>query len=274
MGANADQAGSNQHTPAVGDDLRASVTGLAAAWNHDATAFLRRNATVAAAACAFGIVVFKILAVAQFNPRVAAALIGSADSPAVALDVAIYVAPFVFALVCLVVVALAIEPRSERKEISAVLRGAAIVAVPLLVVAAPLSFLLLMALPLVLLGAWNEVHRRLPAWTRKGVLRTRSTGARTSAVEWGFVFGIPLLLVAVSPPWMPAERVGLGPSEVVVAYVVRTDGNWTVLLIDQGKSLRYVPTSEISSREPCSTEKNASTVLELLNGSQLPQCYP
>jgi hypothetical protein len=70
-------------------------------------------------------------------------------------------------------------------------------------------------------------------------------------------------------------RVGIDVvTETVVAYVVRTDGEWTVLLIDRGRNLRYVPTTDISSREPCSTDIYSSTLIELITGPQLPQCYP
>jgi hypothetical protein len=227
-----------------------------------------------AATAGFGIVVLKILAVAQFNTRVAAGLVGTTDSPAVVLDVALYVAPFLFVLFGLTAIGLAIQPRaSDLRSVSAI-TAAAIVAIPLLLVAVPLLFLVVLLALLSLRACLAHLRRRVAT---KGV--PYSEGAGTGRMldtvgEWLVIFGIVPLLVIYSPPWIPVERVEMSGNQVEVAYVVRTEASWTVLLIDRGRSLRYVKTADILSREPCSTETYTFTLFELVNGSQLPQCYP
>jgi hypothetical protein len=265
---------SPHQTVSAPDDLEAARARLAAAWDHAATKYVRTNATAIVAASAFGIVVLKILAVAQFNTRVAAALLGNTDSPAVVLDVALYVAPFVLAPLCLLAIGLAVQDRSMAPQVGAATRGAAVVAVVLLLLAVPLLLLVLLVLGWAILAISRWVRRRAWPNTESSSKPARPPRLLASMGEWVFVFGMLPLLVIYSPPWMPAERIGMPEGQVVVAYVVRTDGNWTVLLIDRGRSLRYVPTAEISSREPCTAEVYTFTLLELLNGPQLPQCYP
>jgi hypothetical protein len=260
--------------PAIARERDAAPAGLASVWKHPVTRFARRNATALAAASAFGIVVLKILAVAQFNTRVAAALIGTTDSPAVVLGVAIDVAPVVFAFAGTLIVFVAIIARPSDPRARAALRGAAVVMAVLLLVAVPLLLLLLFLVPVTLVAivTYHRERKEPDTGTEAGAIRP--TNMLVSMAEWVVVLGVLPLLIVGSPPWMPAERVGMPDGKVEVAYVVRTDGAWTLLLIDRGRSLRYVPTADISSREPCATEMYKSTVLELITGPQLPQCYP
>jgi hypothetical protein len=260
--------------PAIVRERDAARAELASVWKHPVSRFARRNATALAAASAFGIVVLKILAVAQFNSRVAAALVGTTDSPAVVLDVAVYVVPLVSAFAGALIVGVAINVSPSDQRVRAALRGAAVVTAVLLLVAVPLLLLFLFLAAVMPCATVRHFRERKGPNTGTEPEATRPTNILVSVAEWAFVFGILPLLIVVSPPWMPAERVGMPAGKVEVAYVVRTDGAWTVLLIDHGRSLRYVPTADISSREPCATDMYTSTVLELITGPQLPQCYP
>ena len=248
---------------------------LAEAWSHPSARYLRRNVTAILAASAFGIVVLKILAVAHFNARVAAALVGTTDSPAVVLDVALYVAPFVFLFVCTLAIGLAMRGRFSNLRVVAALRASAIAAVALLLLAVPLLFLVALAALWSLVSLVQHFRRRTALKGESGLGATQSPPLLTSVAEWLIVIGMMPLFVVASPPWMPLERIGLSSNQAdVVAYVVHTDGDWTILLLDGDRSLRYVPTASIKSRAACSTETYAFTLVELVNGPQLPQCSP
>jgi hypothetical protein len=264
------------NTPAqkpIDEEQTTARAEVALAWNHPATRLARRNATALAATVGFGIVVLKILSVAQFNTRVAAGLVGTTDSPAVVLAVALYVTPFAFVLFGLTAIELAIRPSHSGLRAASALRAAAIVSFALLLVSVPLIFLLLLLALFPLRASLTRLRRRVS----RGGARTKVAGTGPilgSVGEWLVIFGFLPLLVIYSPPWIPVERLEMSGNQVEVAYVVRAESSWTVLLIDRGRSLRYVKTADIVSREPCSTETYTFTLLELLNGSQLPQCYP
>jgi hypothetical protein len=237
------------------------------------TSIARRNATLLAAGVGFGIVVLKVLAVAQYNPTVASALVGSTDAPAVVLDVALYVAPFILAFMAVLGLALTVDPPDIGPDAQAALRGATAVLSLLSLLAVPLVFLVFMAVPL----AGQALVRRMRR-PRKRSDASRSPNQRRAkwlidSTNWAVAFALLPMSIVLAPPWMPAERVGLSGGDAVVAYVVRTDSEWTVLLVDRGRGLRYIPTKNISSRQPCTTEERQSTLLELLNGSQLAACY-
>ncbi len=274
-GTGVDQAESSHDALAGTSERLASRTELASAWNHPVTAFARQNATALAAACVFSLVVLKILAVAQYNPRVAAALVGTAESPAVVLNVALYTAPLALAFLCALALALALNAHPARSDVAGAIQGAAVVTVFLCVVALPLLYLVTTTL---LFGAL-PLRKRLVRNTRPRPEAENSNDVDahrswTAGARWAVTLALLPVFVVTSPPWMPAERVELIGGPLVVAYVVRSDADWTVLLVDRGRSLRYVHTAEISSREACSTDAYTSTLVEFFSGPQLPQCYP
>jgi hypothetical protein len=248
---------------------------LIEAWDHPAVRFARRNTTPLAAASAFGIVVLKVFAVAQYNPRVAGALVGTAESPAIVLAVAVNMAQFAIAGLFAVAFWLAVFLRPVNRDLNNPIRGCAIVAALVCVVAVPALYLAPLAFWLVVVLGLKRVSRFIGPGPTHARSRAQSIlRALISAAIWAITLGVILLLVVTPTPWMPAERVSLHDGQTVVAYVVRTDERWTVLLIDRGRSLRYVPTADVSGRQPCSPDVGVPTLLELINGSQLPQCYP
>jgi hypothetical protein len=55
----------------------------------------------------------------------------------------------------------------------------------------------------------------------------------------------------LSQPWLPSESITLATHKTVIGYQLQSDGYWLEILTDDGRSIEYYQTSQVSARSIC-----------------------
>lgn len=88
------------------------------------------------------------------------------------------------------------------------------------------------------------------------------------------VLGLSMLGIFALPPWWPSEALELQDGTSVVGYVFAGEGEELVVLDEETRTVRRVPTSSVRSREYCSTSNALDEVPSLMELAQADESYP
>ena len=99
-----------------------------------------------------------------------------------------------------------------------------------------------------------------------------------------YVYPVPRLFVyyenLLRQPWIPPEHITLGSGGFVVGYPLSISDGWATILVEQSRTIKYVPASDVQGRFVCqiSSERQSATIASALvslsrtRAPQVPTC--
>jgi hypothetical protein len=226
--------------------------------------FALENKSLAIAGITFSIVVFRMLATANFDSTVAIALVTHSSTSTVLLGLAVTVFGVIVAALpaLLILSALGLGEGGWRAKLlvfPALLVASVLApAYALLISVGVSSFVALVAL---------FIRFRLGG-------KTTPPGEQgpTSPLSLAAVSLLVLALVASSPPWYATEIVQTTSHGTFSGYVLGFEDNWTTILTEQDRTLLIIPASEITFRQVCRTDALRTLTVWQLGATTMPGC--
>lgn len=224
-------------------DQRQAESSSGSTW-HPFVEWGRGHALALWAVALFALLVAKVLVVSRGNPETALTLARNASSLDVLVQIAMTVVPIWLPLVFVYLLWYSVATNRVGRA------------------AVPLGFIA--ALSLVVSPWWAVAFATFLLAVQYGIHRILARNAARKGEAFRFDWDVQLLtsmatlavagLYFVITPfvWLPPERVTLANGDEDTYYVVSTDGGWTTLLREEGRSVSIVPSAEIVSRQVCS----------------------
>jgi hypothetical protein len=236
---------------AVTDARPASVTdvpaSLISAWGH-----ISRHLGLVVGGVTLTVVVLKVMAVARFDPAVAAALLSTADTAGVVVAVVLQLVPtfLLWSLVALVVAMVFVPGASNRLALGTLFWFTIFVTV----LAVPLIELALMGgLTVILLMYIWYVRRGGAPW---GIfVQLMEIPDAHPWLQW-LVRGVLVLFlviasIATSKPWLASEAITFEDGSVVTAYIVVEEQGRITLLEEISRRISKHSSGTIADRQVC-----------------------
>ena len=220
---------------------------------------------------AFGLsltVAMRVMGTAGYDPTVAAGLLANSDTAVILVSILLSsVGPFVaFVAGYLWIDVIRAKNGLLRASNLTTASGASMIAI---FIGTSLDLLIVVVLPLMYLLYLlaKAIGRSLEKRRRPSPNPSREPDPKLSAEiremeqdlphqVWSMVVVglLPwLLLMSLVGPWLPPEVITFEDGSTTVAYVIKTDGDWTTLLLERDRLLRTEPSDRIVAREVCAT---------------------
>ncbi|MEX0826234.1 MAG: hypothetical protein WD184_05735 [Acidimicrobiia bacterium] len=226
-----------------------------------ATRLVRDHPALVGTTVVFAVVVLKVLAVAEFQPGVASAILGYSDTVVVVLGVLTFTVPLMaaFAFVRYMARPLPKDQPARAWELApAPFYGAAFfytATVPMLVG---------------LVVGWLSGFA-IGRWRRSRDRAGRGSTASITALSI-MLFFLAVLVVFGDAMWLSAERIDTADGEHVVGYVLDQGEGWITILIDETRLIVQIRSDDVEARRPCAADSQprSRTISQIIGGSMGP----
>lgn len=229
-------------------------------------------------------VILKVHRVSRLSLTTAEEVVRSYGAPEVALGVLLDNADLIVYLLATSIIAMAIVRNVPKESAWAVAVAICVTGIVMALVSSwksTLVYAVVMGWNLIVfwtgapgraIGPAYDASVKIDRVSRRLVRKRRHRHGAFLVVPTTFLVFLTLLN---SEPWLPRERIGSSSGEKVIAFVLKEGDPWTVLLLDDDRSVVRWKTDDITSREACvlSAHSETPTVLELLAGERRPARY-